>query len=78
MQTIYVVETYQQSEGELWPERAVICRSDDDARSRALFMADSAVGVIAYSQEVAPDAGDYRSPVVLARYGAVPVECRPG
>ncbi len=76
MQTIYVVETYKESEGEIWPERAVICRSDQDAIGRARAFADSVAGVIAYSQAVDPDLGEYAEPVVLAQHGAVPLEGR--
>lgn len=76
MQTIYVVETYKAVEGDLWPERAVICRSDQDAIGRARLLSESAAGVIAYSQFVDPDAGDYEPPVILARYGSVPADAQ--
>ncbi|MBO9664958.1 hypothetical protein [Dokdonella sp.] len=76
MQTIYVVETYKEAEGQLWPERAVICRSDQDAIGRARMLSESATGVIAYSQLVDPDAGDYDQPVILAQHGSVPSESR--
>lgn len=72
MQTIYVVETYKAVEGELWPERAVICRSDQDALGRARLLSESSAGVVAYSQSVDPEAGDYDEPVILARYGSIP------
>jgi hypothetical protein len=73
MQMIYVVETYQEVGGEIFPERAVICRSDADAIGRARLMSEGAVGVVAYSQAVDPEAGDYEPPVILAQHGAVPL-----
>lgn len=74
MQTIYVVETYEDGGGEMWPVRAVICRDDADARSRARLLAAGVAGVIAYSQRVDSDSGDCAAPVVLARYGRTPAE----
>jgi len=76
MQTIYVVETYKESGGEVRPERAVICRNDQDAIGRAWAFSASAVGVVAYSQDVDLDLGEYAEPIVLARYGEVPLESR--
>ncbi len=76
MQTIYVVETYKNSDGEIWPERAVICRNDQDAIRRARMFSEDAAGVVAYSQEVNPDACECSAPVVLAQYGAVPLGSR--
>lgn len=76
MQTIYVVETYKEEGGEVWPVRAVICRDDPDARGRARLLSESSAGVIAYSQEVDTDLGEYAAPVVLARYGSIPADGR--
>lgn len=50
--------------------------SEDEAKAKAKFLSERAIGVVAFSQMVDKDGGDAEDPVLLARYGRVPAEAR--
>jgi hypothetical protein len=75
-QTQFIVQAFVAGIGDaLKPERAVPCKTCDDAIRRAKNLATSRLGVVAFSSAGDPETGDYdETPTVLFKAGRVPPE----
>ena len=73
LQTYFIVQPFQETKrGALIALPAIAAKDADHARRLVARQAGAAVGAIAFSRRVDPDAGDYEEPVVLVRWGKVP------
>ena len=72
METIHVVQPFDQGSKGLVAGQVSQYKSPDEAARRAERMADNHAGIIAYSMDVDEDSGDYSKPRVLFQAGDVP------
>ena len=72
METIHVVQPFDQGKAGLIPGKALQFTTADEAARRAERLADKHAGIIAYSMDVDEDSGDYGTPRVLFQSGDVP------
>ena len=72
-ETIYVVQAYINKGKGLSPERAVACRSPEQARKMAEKLAPSKIGVVAFATSGDADLGEYDDePTVFFKAGSLP------
>ena len=76
--THHVVQAFEQREGGIVPVEPKACPSAASARALAARLAQSHVGVIAWSRTGDPDLGDWGPPEVLVRAGVIPDEFEAG
>ena len=72
--TIHVVQAFQQQEDGIVAAEPKSCPSAGAARSLAARLAQTHVGVIAWSQTGEPEFGDWQPAVELVRSGKIPDE----
>jgi hypothetical protein len=71
--TFYVVQPFSKGKrGALKADLPIQVSSEGSAIRRAESLAETKVGVLAFSQSGDPEMGDFDEPVVLARHGEVP------
>lgn len=73
-QTQHLVQSFTAGRGAaLKADKPIACKSADEAKRKAERMAESKVGVVAYSMTGDADTGDYdETPVVLFKAGRLP------
>jgi hypothetical protein len=76
--TLHVVQAFEQRDGGIVPVEPKACPSAASARALAARLAQTHVGVIAWSRTGDPDLGDWGPPVVLVRTGVIPDEFEVG
>jgi hypothetical protein len=76
--TFHVVQAFQQRDGGIVPVEPKACPSAGSARALAGRLAQTRVGVIAWSRMDDPELGDWGPPVVLVRTGIIPDEYEAG
>lgn len=76
--TLYVVEAFEERDGGVVPAEPKACPSATAARQLADRLAQTHVGVIAWSRTGDPDLGDWGPPEVLVRIGVIPDEFEAG
>lgn len=72
METIHVVQPFDQGNKGLVPGQVSQYKSADEAARRAERLADKHAGIIAYSMDVDEESGEYSKPRVLFKCGDVP------
>ncbi|MEO8777747.1 MAG: hypothetical protein ABI389_03665 [Rhodanobacter sp.] len=72
METIHVVQPFDQVDRRLVPGQVLQFKTADEAARRAERLADKHAGIVAYSMDVDEDGGDYGTPRVLFQAGDVP------
>jgi hypothetical protein len=72
--TIHVVQAFQQEEDGIVAAEPKSCPSAGAARSLAARLAQTHVGVIAWSRTGEPEFGDWQPAVELVRTGQIPDE----
>jgi hypothetical protein len=72
METLYVVQSFREVDGDLQPGKPVLHGMEQFARECGEQLAQWHPGVLVYAQRADTDRGEYATPVVLARYGRVP------
>lgn len=72
METIHVVQPFDQAKNGLKAGQVLQFKTADEAARRAGLMAEKHAGIIAYSMDVDEDSGDYGTPRVLFQSGEVP------
>ena len=72
METLYVVQSFREVEGDVLPEKPVLHGMEEFARRRGEQLATQCEGVLVYSQAADANRGEYSDPVILAEYGHVP------
>ena len=72
METVHVVQPFDQVNNSLKPGQVLQFKTADEAARRAGRLADNHAGVIAYSMDVDEESGDYGTPRVLFESGDVP------
>jgi hypothetical protein len=69
---------FQQRDGVIVPVEPKACPSAGSARALAARLAQTHVGVIAWSRTGDPELGEWGPPVVLVRAGVIPDEYEAG
>ena len=77
-QTLHVVQAFEERDGGIVPVEPKACPSAASARALAARLAQTHVGVIAWSRTGNPDLGDWGPPDVLVRTGVIPDEFEAG
>jgi hypothetical protein len=77
-QTLHIVQAFEEREGAIVPVQPKVCPSAGSARALAAQLAQTHVGVIAWSRTGDPDLGDWGPPAVLVRTGVIPDEYEAG
>jgi hypothetical protein len=72
METIHVVQPFDQMGQRLVPGQVLQFKTADEAARRAERLAEKHAGIVAYSMDVDEDGGDYGTPRVLFQSGDVP------
>ena len=72
METIHVVQPFDQGKRGLVPGQVLQFKTADEATRRAGKLADKHAGIVAYSMDVDEESGDYGTPRVLFQSGDVP------
>jgi hypothetical protein len=72
METLYVVQSFREVEGDVLPEKPVLHGMEEFARRRGEQLATECEGVLVYAQGADTNRGEYSDPVILAEYGHVP------
>jgi hypothetical protein len=72
METLYVVQSFREVEGDVLPEKPVLHGMEEFARRRGEQLAAQCDGVLVYAQGADTNRGEYSDPVILAEYGHVP------
>jgi hypothetical protein len=72
------VQAFEEREGAIVPIQPKVCPSAGSARALAARLAQTHVGVIAWSRTGDSDLGDWGPPEVLARIGVVSDEYEAG
>ena len=72
METIHVVQPFDQGKQGLVPGQVSQYKHADEAARRAERLADKHAGIIAYSMDVDEESGEYGKPRVLFKSGDVP------
>jgi hypothetical protein len=72
----HLVQSFTAGRGaSLKADKPIACKTADDAKRKAERMADSKVGVVAYSMTGDADTGDYdETPMILFRAGKLPMQ----
>ena len=75
-ETVYIVQSFRAGRGtRLVAEPSVACKSELTARRTAERLAQSKIGVIAWSRTGDAELGDFdEEPVILFRAGRIPAE----
>ena len=75
-ETVYIVQSFRAGRGtRLLADPSVACKSELTARRTAERLAQTKVGVIAWSRTGDAELGDFdEDPVVLFRAGRIPIE----
>jgi hypothetical protein len=76
--TLHVVQAFEQRDGGIVPVEPKACPSAASARALAGRLAQTHVGVIAWSRTGDPELGDWGPPEVLVRTGVIPDEFEAG
>jgi hypothetical protein len=76
--TLHVVQAFELRDGGVVPLQPKPCPSAASARALAGRLAQTNVGVIAWSRTGDPDLGDWGPPEVLVRTGVIPDEFEAG
>jgi hypothetical protein len=76
--TLHVVQAFEERDGGIVPAEPKACPSAGSARALAARLAQTHVGVIAWSRTGDPELGDWDPPVVLVRTGVIPDEFEAG
>jgi hypothetical protein len=76
--TLHVVQAFEERDGAIVPVQPKVCPSAGSARALAARLAQTHVGVIAWSRTGDPDLGDWDPPEVLVRTGVIPDEYEAG
>jgi hypothetical protein len=76
--TLHVVQAFEERDGEIVPVEPKACPSAGSARALAARLAQTHVGVIAWSRTGDAELGDWGPPVVLVRTGIIPDEYEAG
>jgi hypothetical protein len=76
--TLHVVQAFEEREGGIMPVEPKACPSAASARALASRLAQTHVGVIAWSRTGDPELGDWGPPEVLIRSGVIPDEFEAG
>lgn len=73
-QTQYIVQAFSAGRGKgLKADKPIPCKSGEDAKRRAENMAESKLGVVAYSNTGDPETGDYdEQPTIFFKAGRLP------
>jgi hypothetical protein len=72
--TEHFVQTFKKQGRRLIGGQPQSYKTPDQARVRGLRASDTAAGVVVFSVTGEPEFGEFDPPVVLARYGEIPVE----
>jgi hypothetical protein len=72
METLYVVQSFREVEGDVLPEKPVLHGMEEFARKCGEQLATQREGVLVYAQGADTNRGEYSDPVILAKYGRVP------
>ena len=72
METIHVVQPFDQGKRGLVAGQVLQFKTADEAARRAAKLAEKHAGIVAYSMDVDEDSGDYGTPRVLFQSGDVP------
>src|ERR1700681_31751 len=72
--TIHVVQAFAEREGRIVPVEPKACPAAGSARALAARLAQTRVGVIAWSRMGDPELGDWGPPEILLRTGVIPDE----
>lgn len=70
--TLHVVQAFEERDGGVVPVEPKACPSAASARALASRLAQTHLGVIAWSRTGDPDLGDWGPPEVLVRTGVIP------
>lgn len=73
METQYIVQGFvagKRGRVEALPPASY--KTEDEARRRAVRLAETCQGVIAFAQSADAEAGEYADPIILERIGDVP------
>jgi hypothetical protein len=73
METVYVVQGFQNVGGAVMPEKPLLHGFENLALSHGAELAGQKAGVVVYAQKADTDRGEYSLPVILASYGEIPV-----
>jgi hypothetical protein len=75
-ETVYIVQSFRAGRGvRLVADPSVACKSEQTARRTAERLAQSRVGVIAWSRTGDAELGDFdEDPIILFRAGRIPPE----
>jgi hypothetical protein len=76
--TLHVVQAFEAKDGGIVPAEPKACPSAHSARALAARLAQTHVGVIAWSRKGDPELGDWGPPEVLVRTGVIPEEFEAG
>src|ERR1700730_12647846 len=76
--TLHVVQAFEERDGGIVPVEPKACPSAASARALAARLAQTHVGVIAWSRTGNPDLGDWGPPEILVRTGVIPDEFEAG
>lgn len=71
METVYVVQSFQNVGGAVLPEKPLLHAFESLALSHGAELAAERAGVVIYAQQADTDRGEYSHPVVLASYGQI-------
>lgn len=74
METVYVVQGFQDIGGAVLPEKPLLHGFESLALDHGAELAVRRTGVVVYAQQADTDRGEYSHPVILASYGQVPEE----
>jgi hypothetical protein len=79
-ETVYIVQSFRAGRGaRLVADPSVACKSEQTARRTAERLAQSRVGVVAWSRTGDAELGDFdEDPVILFRAGRIPPELDQG
>jgi hypothetical protein len=72
METLYVVQSFREVDGDVLAEKPVLHGLEEFARRRGEQLATQCEGVLVYAQGADTNREEYSDPVILAKYGHVP------
>jgi len=72
METLYVVQSFREVDGDVLAEKPVLHGMEEFARKFGEQLATQRDGVLVYAQDADTNREEYSDPVILAKYGRVP------
>ncbi len=72
MGTLYVVQAFHETAGDVVADKPILHGMEKLAMTRAEVLAAERDGVLVYAQAADVDRDEYSQPVILATYGHVP------